>query len=414
MPYRNQITQAGEAWDRSLGEAEDAIDGLNQAIEDNRTRTRYVDGRAIVEQWDPDKGDWAVVNDYSREYGMLDDVLGQDWQTMEQWAQNNAHTFADGTNAWDHYQQGQQRVSSGMETLTQDYADWARDQAAQSLGFMDRGQVNELFSDMISKMIGPVSDMQGLSDEELNVYRELGHNNLRQMDAQLGRQLDAVAAGGSTMQYLAAADQVRMQMSDARLQHEYQILQTDFERKMIDYENNRQNYAMLVQMGLATEQEFLQGVRADYVNAFQAYAAGAQQVMQQRALDLEMQQAHVQTIYQGINASLGISEHAMTQAAQIYEQAVAPAREMMNAALSQANLHLQQLGTYASMQHQAEQAKAARRAARQAARGGVFRGIAQVVIGGALLFVPGGQIVGAGLVFNGAKETQASWGEAGY
>lgn len=415
MPYRQNLAESTENFDNALETATGAVDNFNQTVEDNRTQTIWRDGRAVTQQWNPEANDWRDINTYDREYDLLDEALGMEWDTMEDWAKDNAHLLPDGTNAWDYYQEGQARTAQNMETVTQDYTPWAKEQSAQSLGFMDRGQMDDLLQRLVTNFTGPIDDLQGLTDRENEVYRELGHNNLRQMESSLARQLDSVAAGGSTMQYLAAADQVRMQMSDARLQHEYQILQTDFERKVMESERNMQSYAMLVQLGAATEQEYIAGVRADHINAFQAYAAGAQQIMAQRAVDLEAQQAHVQTIYQGIQVSIGISQHAIDTSAAIYEESVKPARELLNSAFAEANLHLNAMGTYGALQHQHDMAKEAKKARKRASRGGFWRGIGMAALGAAaMIFVPGAQGFGAALLFAGATETAGNADDTGY
>lgn len=388
--YAGYADDARDDYNDALDNANTAIDSFSDAVEDNKTRTSYdSDGRAFVEQWDPDSGSWTQVKDYNQEYDQLDSLMNMGWDTVEGWAQDNAGTV-NGQNRWDYYQQGMADSAGALGTVTEDYQDWARNQAATGLGFVDSSDMESALNSMLDEILAGVNSSQGLTDQEREVYENLGHSNLRQMESDLNRQLDSVAAGGSTMRTLAAADEVRSQMSDARLQNEYAILEADFERRQINYENNRQNYASLVNAGMASEQQYLEAVRSDKINQFQAYATGVSQIMQQRQIDLDAQKAHVETIYQSINASLGISDAAINQANQLYEQSIAPYKDQMAAAISQADM---ELGAYTAATTAASNKYAQYANDLQNMRTNrtkFWSGLALTIGGGALLVATGG------------------------
>lgn len=412
-PYQANVNTAISNWEKTNTRANEAIDAFSEAVDENKTRTSYTDdGRAYVEKYNAETGGWDTVNDFGEQYDLLDELKNQQYQTVEEWSDDNAHmidTDGDGvpdTNTWDYYNQGAANAASEIGSVTTDYQDWARNAAATGMGFSDAAEMESVMAGLADDLLGGVSQVQGLSAEESETYDDLIHSQMRNMQSQFDRQLDAINAGSqSTMRYLAAADQVRNQMSDARLQAEYAKLEANFERQMVNYENKRQNYEYLVATGQASEQEYLAGVRADKVNAFQAYAQGATMVMQQRQLDLQTQQAHAQTIYNSINASMGISQHAIDTANQMYEQAVAPYMDQMNASLSQAELALGSLQTWSNMAATQSQMHFAQQQAQAQNRAQFWGGITASAVGLAAMFVPGGQAIGIGLIGYGASQS---------
>ena len=191
-------------------------------------------------------------------------------------------------------------------------------------------------------------------------------------------------------------------MSSARLQHEYATMQADFERRMIQHDQNKENYMMMVQAGMATQEMYVEAVKADAVNAFQSYAQSAGMLIEQRSLDLEAQRLHAETIYQAINASIGISDHAMNVTNELYQQHMAPYMDQLSAAVTQLEAENTRYGTSAAQwMHREEQISREQQERRSRRNRGIF-GALKVAAGFAAMFIPGGQVVGVMMMGSGA------------
>lgn len=347
------MAKVGDAWvdggidaeiDQAHDDYDDSIDNYEEQVENSRTRVEYDEnGRAYVTEYNPGSDSWDRVQGFDTEYDLIDELTQMQNQSFDEWSQDSGGdvTYYDEAGVeqtqdrHSFYDQGIANTANELSTLTEDYSGAARQFAAETLGFSTTDEMDAALGGLVDDVLAGQGAAEGLTADERSAYERAGASSLRGMEADLDRQLDSVAAGGSTMRTLAAADEVRSQMSDARLQNEYAMIEADFERRQINYDHKRQNYAMMVQSGMATQQEYLQGVRADKVNALQGYAQGMSNLYQERQLDLQAQELHAQTIYNSVNLSLGVSEHATQQAAERYEQSVKPYTDLMASALSE-------------------------------------------------------------------------------
>lgn len=399
--FTTQLEDDRAQFDAALDNVNTIADQTQQAAHDNRTQTVFGDdGRAVTQQWDAKSGGWNTVNDYANEYSMLDQLTGLSHQTMNEWASDNA--VHDERNLYNEAQLGMANLGNSMETLTRDTLPWAQEQAAQSLGFSSAQHYSDALAQLLSGVLSGPEGMSGLSDHERDMYDRMGHQNQVMMQQDMNRHLDTVNAGGSTMRFLAAADEARLSMSSARLQHEYATMQADFERRMIQHDQNKENYMMMVQAGMATQEMYVEAVKADAVNAFQSYAQSAGMLMEQRSLDLEAQRLHAETIYQSINASIGISDHAMNVTNELYQQHMAPYMDQLSAAVTQLEAENTRYGTTAAQwMHREEQISREQQERRSRRNRGIF-GALKVAAGFAAMFIPGGQVVGVMMMGSGA------------
>jgi hypothetical protein len=392
---QQEYLDAKKDFEDQMTDYDDAVTDLQDAIDENRTRTTYdEEGRARIEKWDEATQTWKIVNDFATEYGQLDDLMDQEWDTYDEWAKDHAgdvrYYNENGElvtqNADEFYREGMAKYANSLGTVTQDYEDLAREYAAKGLGFGSAAEMQEALGGLAQDVLGGVDAQQGLSDDEKDVYRRASHANLRDMENSFDKQIDSIAAGGSTMRTLAAGDEIRSQMSDARLRNEYAMLEADFERRQISYQHKRENYAMMVSTGLATMQEYTASVRADQATAFQAFSQGAAHLINQRGIDLEAQKAEAQNILNSITASIGISESALTQANAMYRNSVEPYKDKLAAELSSAQLKLDLYGIATSAKIADDQARAAAEEARKRRKRGFWKGIATV--GASVLLAP--------------------------
>jgi len=400
--------------------ADTAITELENAIKENKTRTSYDEnGHAYIEQWDPDLeggGGWVRVKDFEDEYNLLQDLEDMSWDSMEDWAAKNA--TIDGGNLYDLYWEGMNDSAENMGVMTDADINNARKYGAQQLGFADWDAMNTAMKTMAESLMGGVSGQEGMSTKEMALYEDANRRNIRAMENDINRQLDAINANGSTMTYLAAADEARSQMSDARVAGEVSILQENFERQQVNYEYKQQMYGYMVETGNATQAQYLQALQADRVNSFMAYAQGMQTLQAQRQIDLQTQQAHADAIYNQINASLGISESAITQANELYVQGVQPYIDSMEAALVEADLDLkvlsQEFAEYSWTSQMSTQWEDENKKDTKKGIWGAFKAVAGValsVVGVVAIVSTGGLGVGPGALLLGAGSYLTSSGE---
>lgn len=409
----DRLDDAEDAYYDAIDDFDTAVDDYQTAVEANKTRTvTDENGRQVVQQYNPDSGEWETTKTFDGLYDKLDELAGLEYHT-------NADAWAEATGNAGALQNTRSGLASTLSDLEGGLTDQdigaSRDYAAEMMGFgswAGSGGLQEAIGGLADEVLAGVEHQSGLTDEERMAYERASDRAIDQYESGLERDLDAVAAGGSTMRYLAAADEVRRQVSDQRLAAEMQILETDYERRRINLEDKKQTWGMMVQQGTMTAQQFQEGIRADRVNAFKAYSERMQTLLQERQTDIQATMAHADNIYKQINAEIGIDTHAMETAAEMYKQQMQPYLDTMQAEAMALQAESQRFAV-AEANWQRREAEIAN----SAGFGDVVQfglGIAATAAGAALIATGAGAAPGAALMAGGTSMAgsgaQGLWG----
>jgi len=183
---------------------------------------------------------------------------------------------------------------------------------------------------------GGITGQEGLSSEEKALYQRANEKALAQETSSAQRTLNSVRAStGSTMAFLASADEVRSKISDLRTQQEVGLLNADMARKEKNYQNKAEQYYGLLEQGRISLQEYEEGLRAERYNAFQTTAATLTQIASRDSAEIQNLTQLADVIYTQINAQSVKNKEAYQNWIDRANQQVAPIKNLLDAILAQ-------------------------------------------------------------------------------
>lgn len=191
-----------------------------------------------------------------------------------------------------------------------------------------------------------ISGQDGLSAEERALYERANDKSLAMETTSAQRTLDSVRAStGSTMAFLASADEVRSKIGNLRTQQEVGLLNAEMARKEKNYQNKAEQYYGLLEQGRISIQEYEDGLRAERYNAFQATASTLTQIASRDNAEIQNLTRLADVIYAQINAQNVKDQGAYQTWIDRANQSVAPIRNLLDAILTQDTLVTSQEAT---------------------------------------------------------------------
>jgi hypothetical protein len=184
-----------------------------------------------------------------------------------------------------------------------------------------------------------LSGQDGLSAEERSLYQRANDKTLSMETSSAQRTLDSVRAStGSTMAFLASADEVRSKISNLRTQQDVGLLNAEMARKEKNYQNKAEQYYGLLEQGRISIQEYEDGLRAERYNAFQATASTLTQIASRDNAEIQNLTQLADVIYAQINAQNVKDQGAYQAWIDRANQGVAPIKNLLDAILTQDTL----------------------------------------------------------------------------
>jgi len=181
-----------------------------------------------------------------------------------------------------------------------------------------------------------ISGQEGLAEEERALYQRAGDKSVASELAQAQRTLNSIRSStGSTMAYLAAADEVRSKISDLRTQNEVGLLNAEMARKEKNYQNKAESYYSLLEQGRISLAEYEEGLRAERLNAFQASAATLSQIASRDSSQIQHLTQLADVIYAQITAMEVKNKEAYQKWIDLANQEVSPIRNLLDAIIAQ-------------------------------------------------------------------------------
>lgn len=288
----------------------EAIEGLVGAAEQGYTVDWSGDYPVILDS------EGQVIRDFSQYGDQLQELKDMDIPSMQEFAQNQGVDY--GQLNSDMQSVSEMLTDPGQQALDEQ---GARDYFDRLAGITD-GQYME---DLLNQVDAGVSAQPGLSDDERGAYQEAVDRQVNQLEQTGDRQLDSVMGSyGSQSRGLAAAEQVRQQIGDARVQGELQIIQEDQARRQYNFESKRDQYNQMLQAGQITQQQYMEGLRADRLGALQGYASQMESLTRGFGAEIEGLRSHADIMYNTLMTDLGISQSAVDFASNWFDSQIQP------------------------------------------------------------------------------------------
>jgi hypothetical protein len=196
------------------------------------------------------------------------------------------------------------------------------------------------YRDRMSALSGAVekgmSGQEGLSPEEAALYKRSGDRAVASEMESAQRSLNSIRAStGSTMAFLAAADEVRSKIGDLRIQNEVSLLNAEMARKEKNYQNKAEQYFGLLEQGRISLADYEEGLRSERFNSFQATAATLSQIASRDSAEIQNLTELADVIYAQISAMEVKNKEAYQTWIDLANQEVAPIRNLLDAIMTQ-------------------------------------------------------------------------------
>lgn len=199
------------------------------------------------------------------------------------------------------------------------------------------------YKDTVTGLAGDVakgiSGQEGLSADEKALYGRQNAQSIAQELATARRQLDSIKAStGSTMSYLAAADEVRSKITNMRTSQDVAMMNADVARREKNYEAKAESYYKLVEQGRISMAEYESGLRADRFNAFKAASETLSQIADRDKTEVNNLRDLANTLYTRLTEQTTRNTEAFSNWMAIADAQVAPLQAILQSILNIAGL----------------------------------------------------------------------------
>lgn len=186
---------------------------------------------------------------------------------------------------------------------------------------------------------GVLDNFSGMSEEEMRLRQRQNQANIRMAEQRAQRLVqDSLADTGSTARMLQTADEATMQINNMQLQQDASLAQEDFERQLAQFESQKQVWGQMLETRQIGVQQYMQNMQQSMGMAMQGYSQQIdailgenQQYLQQYGADFNALQTQVQNLYAAANLQLGIDQAAIDAMTDLYNQAVDPILDQVEA-----------------------------------------------------------------------------------
>lgn len=275
---------------------------------------------------DPTAKDWTDT--YGEIKGMPGEMEKRGLSSFNDWMTSQEYTMGDTGNQMSALETLRTQLMNGP--TDEDYgAGW--DRAAQGLG-VTGDELTAMLGNLTNQMAGGISGQEGLSADEMALRERAKRSALKETEQYTSKMLDNVlASSGSRGRYLSQGDEALQAISDQQLKYDLSIQQEDADRRQQEYEAKSKTWAAMWQAGQMTQQQFLENIRQDRSLALQTTATEISAIMQKNQQYLQMYGADLQafelyanTVFNSINAEMGLDQHVLDMTSELYNQALAP------------------------------------------------------------------------------------------
>jgi hypothetical protein len=268
-----------------------------------------------------------------------------------------------------------QRMQAGPDTAS------AFSHAATLLGFADRPATDtdpaqsaeEQYRSWIEEGRNTaLEDMTGLGDEERDRMERLIYSGYTADRDKANRQVENMySQTGSYMRALQSADESAAEIRDSRLKGEVLLMNQDFERKLTQFEQKKDQFFPMFQEGRASAEDFLANASRMMELEVVSYTQAVKMMQMEYENEVDALQSSIDNITKAAVLSIGFDEHAYNTWVSEYATNVQPVLDQFQTWLSEQQLNL---GLAA-----AEGANESSDAENVAAVGSLFMGLAAVL-----------------------------------
>lgn len=210
----------------------------------------------------------------------------------------------------------------GNWVSTSDWLADGRDVAAQSLGYKNW---DEMSKDLTAKRTATRADMQGLTDEESAEYDRMIRMEQANMERRAMTQLEAIQANtGSSIQYMAAADEINQSISDQTTRMQFEKMNQDMAMQLEELRRNDEQYFKMVEQGRLGVSEYMNMRTNAALNAMNGYVQQATLGMQYSNMEINKIVSMTDAVYKATMLEIGVEQGIMDLVQQNWETQALP------------------------------------------------------------------------------------------
>lgn len=237
-------------------------------------------------------------------------------------------------------------AQAGLQALTEQLAAGPTDEdydagyanAARMMGLSPE-EAEEMVRNLTQQVAAGPKGQQGISEEEMALRRRQNQSNIRMMEERGRRMIqDSLADTGSTARMLQAADEATMQINNVQIQQDAMLAQEDAERAFAQWQSVAQSQAQMVETRQMGVQQYISNMQQSIGMAMEGYSkqinailAENDQYLNQYGADFNALQTQVENMYAAANLQLGIDQAAIQAMQDLYDQAVNPILDQVEA-----------------------------------------------------------------------------------
>jgi len=176
--------------------------------------------------------------------------------------------------------------------------------------------------------------------DQLNLYGPMNPEAERQLQrdiqttkAETASLVDALVGSGRGMSAWGALDELNSQIqtltTHARLEYSTNYLA----KKEWEYQALAERYSFMSQAGMAAGGQFQEMMQNQRLMTLQGYMSQMNAVIAQDQMYMDQYNQHIDTVYKGIMAQIGVDEHEVNMAYDYYAAQMTPYLDQLNAML---------------------------------------------------------------------------------
>ena len=212
------------------------------------------------------------------------------------------------------------------------------------------------------------TDMEGLTEEETASYDKLIRDNMADMERRATVQLEAMMANtGSSIRYMAQADELNQSMGSERSRMEFEKMNTNMQMQMDELRRSDEKYFKLMERGDLGVAQYMAAKTNGVMSAIDGWwksaslqAESSRQELEKWGMESEFALtqygqeiqaigAMADVVYQGAMMELGIDQGILDLTNQWWDTQMAPMLDVLNAQISQMQLSAMDAATKAEV-----------------------------------------------------------------
>ena len=190
------------------------------------------------------------------------------------------------------------------------------------------------------------SDMEGLTAEEKSEYQRMARMDVADQERRSLAQMEAVFANtGSSIQYMAAADEANQRLVNIQAKYNMEILNQDIALQGENLDRELLKASEMVQQGAISAMQYMEMREQGYMNLLNGYLGKGNLQLAESANDRAIMESQINAVYNSMMIQTGINEGILNTVNSAFETSMAPLMSSLNTLLAKENLDAQDAAT---------------------------------------------------------------------